>query len=263
VHFGAENVSALRVVKSFVAGANADAVVLTGDITQRGRTSEFAAAREWLEGVGVPALVTPGNHDTPLLHMPARMTSPFRRYRKHMAGFDIVDRVAELGGGAVRISAINTARGMQARRNWADGVVDMADLDAALSLLSIGRADAWRILLCHHPLVQPAISRIAVQTLRGAQALKRAETARVDAILTGHVHDAFAEPVPGVGRRMVQMGSGTLSTRLRSTSASFCVVDIAGDRLTQDVVSFDGDALSMKRTYESSHDGTASPPIRS
>lgn len=256
VHFGTEDAAALKVVEKFVSGAKAAAVVLTGDITQRGRTSEFKSARAWLEQVGAPAFVAPGNHDTPLLHMPARITSPFRRYRKHMAEFDVVDRLVELGDGAVRMSAINTARGVQARRNWADGVVDMDDLDAALSLLAKGPEHAWRILLCHHPLVRPQISQISVQTLRGEAALRRAEAARVDAILTGHVHDAFAEAVPGVGRRMVQMGSGTLSTRLRSTGASFCVIDISGDRMTQDVVTIERDTLKLRRTYESWQDGT-------
>lgn len=262
VHFGTEDAEALRVVERFVAGAAAAAVVISGDITQRGRTAEFAAARAWLEQVGAPAFVAPGNHDTPLLHMGARIASPFGRYRKHMAGFDIVDRLVELGDGAVRLSAINTARGVQARRNWADGVVDMDDLDASLSLLAQGAPDAWRVLICHHPLVRPKVSQISVQTLRGEDALQRAGAAKVDAILTGHVHDAFAEAVPGVGRRMVQMGSGTLSTRLRSTGASFCVVDLTGDRMTQDVVTIERDTLKVRRTYESWQDGTGPAPSR-
>lgn len=249
VHFGTEDAFALAAVERFIAGAKPAALIVSGDLTQRGRKREFSAAREWFDRIGIPAYVAPGNHDTPLLQLGARLTSPFARYRKHIGEYDIVDRLIELDDGAVRISAINTARGVQARRNWADGVVDMDDLDAALSLLAGGPPDAWRILVCHHPLIPPRIAKISVRTLRGEAALQRAAEAKVDAILTGHIHDAFAEPMPGVGRRMVQMGSGTLSTRLRTTPASFCILEIDGDHLSQDVVTIEPDTLRIERAF--------------
>ena len=57
-------------------------------------------------------IAAPGNHDTPVYHLPARMVAPFERYARYMAGLDIVGRLTEFGGGLVRISAINTARGI-------------------------------------------------------------------------------------------------------------------------------------------------------
>lgn len=250
VHFGAEDGAALETVERFIAGAKPHALLISGDITQRGAKREFKAARDWFDRIGVPAYACPGNHDTPLFHMHARIIAPFDRYRRYMDGYDIVDRLVELDGGAIRISAINTARGWQARRNWADGVVDMDDLDAALELLAGGPKDAWRLLLCHHPLIHPAHARIAVETLRGKEALARAADARVDAILTGHIHDAFADPVSTKGRPMVQMGSGTLSTRLRATRPSFCILEFDGNRMTQDVVTIDRAGLELRRAYE-------------
>lgn len=251
LHFGTEDENALRVVETFIARAKPAALLISGDITQTGGRREFSAARDWLEGVGIRALTAPGNHDTPIFGMPARVFAPFDRYRKYMDGFDIVDRLAVLADGAVRVSAINTARGIQARANWAEGVVDMDDLEAALELLSDGPTDAWRLLLCHHPLVHPKHSQIAVQTLRGEEALKRAAKARVDCILTGHVHDAFAEAIDTPWRPMVQMGAGTLSTRLRATRPSFCVLEIDGEHLTQHVVTIDRAGLELRRNYDS------------
>ena len=123
-----------------------------------------------------------------------------------MAGLDVVGRLVELGGGLVRISAINTARGVQGRVNWADGVISLDHLEEALGTAGRRAGRAWRILICHHPLLEPGHSRIAVDTRRGGEALRRCAAARVDAILTGHIHDAFAHPIEFGRRPMVQMG---------------------------------------------------------
>ena len=251
IHFGSEDEDALKAVTDFVARLKPDALVVAGDLTQSGRQREFKAARAWFDGLGIQLIVAPGNHDTPALHLPQRMIAPFERYERYMDGLDAVGRLIELGDGNVRIAAINTARGMQGRINWAEGVIDLDDLEAALGRLADGPDDAWRILVCHHPLREPGHSRISVDTRRGGEALRRCAAAHVDAVLTGHVHDAFAHPIHSPRRQMVQMGSGTLSTRLRATRPSFCVVTIDGDHMVQEIVAIDRNGLEIHRNYDS------------
>src|SRR5262245_22371147 len=48
-------------------------LVVTGDLTHRGRRPELERARELLESVGVPVLAIPGNHDIPYA-FPRRFT---------------------------------------------------------------------------------------------------------------------------------------------------------------------------------------------
>ncbi len=255
VHFGAEDQEALAAVEKLAAHIKPDAVVIAGDITQSGRRSEFEAARAWFDQLGFLPITAPGNHDTPIFHLAARMVAPFDRYARYMAGLDVVGRLVELGGGLVRISAINTARGVQGRVNWADGVIDLKDLEAALERLAGGPEGAWRILVCHHPLAEPGHSRIAVDTRRGGEALRRCAAAKVDAILTGHIHDPFAHHLGIMRRPMVQMGSGTLSTRLRATRPSFCVIHIDGEHMVQEICTIDRNGLEIRRNYDS-----AAPP---
>lgn len=251
VHFGAEDTAALKAVEEFAEHIKPEAIIIAGDVTQSGRRREFKAAREWFDKLGFPTIVAPGNHDTPVFHLPARVVAPFDRYARFMKGIDVVDRVVEIGTGMVRVAAINSARGIQGRVNWADGVIDLDDLKQALELLSGGAPDAWRLLICHHPLQEPGHSRIAVDTLRGGQALRLCEEAHVDVILTGHIHDAFAHPVESVRRPMVQMGAGTLSTRLRATRPSFCVISIEDEQMVQEIVTVDRNGLEIQRNYDS------------
>lgn len=254
VHFGVHDPRAIEAVAGFAQQMAVDALVAAGDITQNGRTREFQAARGWFEKLGVRCIIVPGNHDTPALHrahrLPARLVSPFGAYQRHLDSFDAVGRLVELGGGLVRLSGINTARGVQGRLNWADGVISRTALDQALDLLGPGPRDCWRVLVCHHPLHEPAHSMIAVDTKRGSEALRKCAVHGVDVVLTGHIHDAFAHPLQIAGRRIAQMGSGTLSTRTRATPPSFCVISFSEQRVVQDIVQV-RDELEIRRNYDS------------
>jgi hypothetical protein len=47
------------------------------------------------------------------------------------------------------------------------------------------------------------------------------------------------------------MGSGTLSTRLRGTYASFCLVTVEPDHIQQDIVAVGPNGLVVHRNYDS------------
>ena len=260
IHFGREDKTALDAAARFAADIKPDAIIVAGDITQRGRRSEFAAARAWFDSLGCRVIIAPGNHDTPWSHLALRALRPFARYARSMDGLDALGQLIELNEGAVRICAINTARGMQARLNWADGVIDLTDLTDALDRLSAGPPEAWRVLICHHPLHEPAHSQVSVDTRRGAHALELCARAHVDIILTGHIHDAFAHSLRGARRPLVQMGSGTLSRRTRASPAGFCLVEITGGRLTQDLISVSRTGLATRRLYDSGASGERRQP---
>lgn len=111
LHFGTEDVSALTQVENFAAHARPDGVLVSGDITQVGARSEFAAAQDWLRRIFGRPVVTPGNHDTPIFHLPARVFGAFERYKRMLGDMDATGQTIELADGRVRIGAINTARG--------------------------------------------------------------------------------------------------------------------------------------------------------
>ena len=74
VHFGVEDCDALDSFAEAVARERPDAVVCTGDLTQRAKHSEYAAAREWFAALGVPVVATA----LTLLFLPALYAAWFR-----------------------------------------------------------------------------------------------------------------------------------------------------------------------------------------
>ena len=57
VHFGVEDRCALEAVEQAVRDEKPDALICTGDLTQRAKHSEYAAAANWFGGLGVPVVL--------------------------------------------------------------------------------------------------------------------------------------------------------------------------------------------------------------
>ena len=81
LHFGATSEGLLAPLCSRIADLSPDLVVISGDLTQRARSHQFAEARDFIAGLGVPVLCIPGNHDIPLWNIAARLICPWRAWR--------------------------------------------------------------------------------------------------------------------------------------------------------------------------------------
>ncbi len=225
LHFGVEDVSALEAAARWIAARDVDAIIVCGDLSQRGKRSEFDAAARWLSQFTAPILVTPGNHDTPLLDMPARALRPFDRFWRYFS-----ERQIPLELDRACVAGINTSRGWQARRNWAEGSVDLDDLAAGIDIVT--RApDRVGVIACHHPFRSPQRAPLRISTRRGERAGALMAGGDAQLLLTGHVHTPSAELWRGEDGGYLNLTCGTLSQRLRAYAPSFNVVDITGEQI--------------------------------
>ncbi len=217
LHFGAEDRAALAWFAAEVAGQRPDWIICTGDLTMRGTTSEFAAAAQWLKALAAPVSVEPGNHDMPYYwEMVTRLRRPFAR-------FDVlrhaVHHAVDLPN--VRVVSLPTVAPIQPRLNWSKGRVTKAGVAKAADALA--GFTGLRLVVGHHPLVD-ADTEGRGSTQGGRVALATLAAAGADAVLSGHVHDAFDMALDTDGGPIRLIGAGTLSQRLRATSPSFNVL---------------------------------------
>ena len=220
LHFGLEDRGALEWFAAEVARVRPAAVICTGDLTMRGRASEFAAAADYLSALAAPVTVEPGNHDMPYYYNPVgRLLRPYRLYH---AMADRVGSSSARTGIAPEIALVplKTVARAQFRLNWSKGRVGNAGLDAALQGLAHHSGAALRLVTCHHPLIE-ADTHGTASTRGGSRALAALARAGADAVLSGHVHDAFDKEVVVEGRAIRIIGAGTLSQRLRATPPSY------------------------------------------
>lgn len=219
VHFGVENRAALDWFTQAVAAEKPDAVICTGDVTQRAKHSEFAAARDWFASLGVPVTIEPGNHDMPYYNLWERFTRPYARYG------GLRDAVgAELDLGSMAVVPLKTTVRAQARFPWSDGVVRNDALEDTLGRIADARrTHDYVIVACHHPLI-PAREGAKNSTIRGDAAFAALAGAGADAVVSGHVHHGFDITRDSAGGPMRAIGAGTLSTRLRGVPPSYNVL---------------------------------------
>ena len=210
VHFGVEDRAALAAFARAVSEQRPDAVICTGDLTQRAKHSEYAAAGDWFAGLGVPVVLEVGNHDMPYYNPWERFTDPFRRYNRLNAKVG-----STFESDDVVLVRLRTTVPAQRRFPWSDGVVTPAALADTLAELERLRGDPRTIIVIgHHPLLGP--EGAPNPTIGGDSAFARIAAAGAHAVLSGHVHVPFDQLRSVDGGPMMRMiGTGTLSTRLR------------------------------------------------
>lgn len=222
LHFGAEDQAALDWFARIVAAEKPDAILMTGDLTQRARAAEFAAAAEWLEGLDRPTTVEVGNHDLPLYNPLSRLFLPYRRFKTLER---LIERPLEVRG--VTVAPLRTTARVQFRLNWSKGVVTPQRLAHTVRLVESAPANDLVFVTAHHPLIE-AGTRTEARTHGGERALRHLARAGAHAVLTGHVHDPFDVAHAVEGRTVRLIGAGTLSERVRETLPSFNEIRVEG-----------------------------------
>jgi 3',5'-cyclic AMP phosphodiesterase CpdA len=220
IHFGDNR--ALDWAERCIAAERPAAVAITGDLTMRARTHEFAAACAWIRGLDAPVTVEVGNHDLPYFNPVERFFTPYRRFQGIEA---LIERKLALPG--LAIVPLKTTARAQWRFNWSKGWVTDKALARTLAQIDALPPGTRVLVTAHHPLVEVGTRGTAL-TRGGNRALEELARRKVLAVLTGHVHDAFdlVRETPSGPVRMI--GAGTLSQRIRSTPPSFNELTIAG-----------------------------------
>lgn len=226
LHFGLEDRAALAWFADIVRREPPDAVLITGDLTMRARSREFAAACDWIGALDVPVTVEVGNHDLPYFNPVARFLYPYRRIRGIEA---LIEREIDLPG--LAIVPLKTTARAQWRFDWSKGWVTPKALAKTLTAIDALPPGTKALVTAHHPLVE-AGTRGRALTRGGSRALRELAARGVAAVLTGHVHDAFDLVADTNAGPIRMIGAGTLSQRIRSTPPGFNELRFADGALT-------------------------------
>ena len=208
-HFGTEQAPVVEAVVALARQLHPDLVVLSGDITQRARPAQFRAARAFIDRMGAPWLVIPGNHDIALLDLMSRLWRPYARYRTAFG--EALEPCHESND--LLVLGVKTTR----RRRHKHGEVSAEQVERVARRLRAARDEQLRVVVVHQPLVVPP-GPDESNLLRGhAHARQAWAAAGADLMLGGHIHVPFVMPVPGAARAAWVVQAGTaVSSRVRS-----------------------------------------------
>lgn len=212
-HFGTEQAPVADALARLARELAPDVLVLSGDITQRGRSAQFAAARAYVETLGVRARVAvPGNHDIPLFNPLLRAFRPYANYRRAF-GDELEPSLARED---LMLLTVNTTRAHRHKH----GEVSTAQIARVARELARATAAQLRIVVVHQPMHVPRASD-EENLLRNAEAAAHAwSSAGADLVLGGHIHLPYVLPMSeryaGLARELWCVQAGTsLSSRVR------------------------------------------------
>jgi len=210
-HFGTEQAPVVEAVLALANELMPEVVVLSGDITQRARTGQFAAARAFLTRLGLPTLVIPGNHDIPLFNVAARILNPYGGYQR------AIGKTLEPVFSNERVLAIGVNTTRPSRHK--NGEVSREQIDRVCTQLRQARSEQLRMVVVHQP-VRAVVESDTANLLIGRDAAVPAWVdAGADMVLGGHIHLPYVVPLPtNSGRRAWAVQAGTaVSHRVRGS----------------------------------------------
>jgi 3',5'-cyclic AMP phosphodiesterase CpdA len=183
-HIGrGEDLEPLLAVRELGARLAPDLLVVTGDMTHRGRPEQMRESAEIVRGLGLPVLAVPGNHDIPYT-FPARFTRTFEQWREAYG-----DPQPLYSSDALVVVGLNSVR------PWLHqgGELEEEQLELAATRLREAPAGAYRVVALHHHLAAPPWPKESKKPLRDRdRVLRGLAAAGADLVLAGHVHQSSA-----------------------------------------------------------------------
>ncbi len=215
-HFGTEEPPVVAALQALAKEQKPDGLILSGDITQRARAPQFAAARKFCDSLGIAQVLTlPGNHDIPLYNVAARWLKPYAGYMEAFGS----ELEPELEFGDVLLIGVNTTRPERHK----DGEVSAEQIERVVERLKKARREQLRVVVTHQPacVMRPEDEKDRLHN--GEAAVQAWATAGADLVLGGHIHLPFVSDLcartKGTKRPMFCVQAGTaLSHRVRHGS---------------------------------------------
>ena len=224
-----------------------DAIVLSGDLTQRARKHEFLQARAILGRLEkiAPTLVIPGNHDVQWWKSPFGIgdrSSVHERWRTFVQ--QETDPTLAVPG--AKIVGMNSAAGTMPwtltfyPRDWrVKGGVTRQQLENAQERMASTPDGHLRVLVVHHNVLRGRLSN-RWGLARPNRTLDAIAAMQPHIVCTGHDHEERLEVVSRGGTQFMVATANTLSSRMRGKRASsFNVIEWDGKALRATAWLFD------------------------
>jgi 3',5'-cyclic AMP phosphodiesterase CpdA len=186
LHFGPHYVpEAGEALQQIVPSLEPDAIVVSGDLSQRAKRQQFEDARRFIDRLPrVPMLVIPGNHDVPLYRIAERLLKPHALYREIIC--PDLNPVLEIDG--VVLAGIDST---SPRRTISNGRIHREQLEHCEHIFAQASAGAVRIVVAHHHFA-PGPDYLHDRTMpKARRAIDCFVDQGVEMILGGHLHRSY------------------------------------------------------------------------
>jgi 3',5'-cyclic AMP phosphodiesterase CpdA len=243
LHFGTEIAEVAEGLLADVERQGAHLLVVSGDLTQRARAGQYAAAQAYLKRIPLPQVIVPGNHDIPLYNALARFAWPLANYQRYITR----DLCPKFHDDELAVAGVNTARS----NTWKDGRISKQQIEELWAYFHDQPPSKFKALVAHHPFIPPTVDPSEPLVENAKAALRMLEASGCHLILAGHLHLAYAGDVRPhhveIKRSILVAQAGTaISHRRRDEPNAYNLVTIDGNSLVIEVRAWNGQAFETR-----------------
>ena len=247
LHFGRVDRQVIEPLIKTIGEIKPDLVAVSGDLTQRARSSQFVEARVFLDALPKPQIVVPGNHDIPLHNIFARFLQPLNKYRFYITE----DLQPSYADEEMVVVGLSTARSLTIK----GGRINHEQVARVREKLCSFPDEVVKILVTHHPFDLPAGHSERDLVGRAQMAMHGLAECGADLFLSGHLHLTYSGHtakrynIEGHSALVVQAGTAT-STRGRGEANSFNVLRLDHPRIAVERLSWNNETASFVMASE-------------
>lgn len=234
LHFGTEQPRLCRALVQLCEQLQPEAVVVSGDLTQRARQEQFVAAQVFLQSLNRPLLVVAGNHDIPLFHLTRRLLTPYDYFQRYFGELEPVLETASF-----YLIGVNSVT----RHHHTQGSISNLQIWKAGERLRQAASSKTKLIVSHQPFAasQPEDQAEAPRLMD--RAVRHWSRFGLAGLLHGHLHtpavfDLNQRHALGLAHPLLDIQAGTaISARLRQgypNSVNLIHADLRVERLDFD-----------------------------
>lgn len=230
IHFGKADYTVAERAREKINELAPDLLIVSGDLTQRARSSQFIEAHDFLESLPKPQIIVPGNHDIPMHNPFARFVTPLEKYKKYITEdlepFYADEEIAVIG--------INTARSLTIK----DGRINDKQVASIREKMFALNNKMLKAVVTHHPFDLPEGFNKDDIVDNAETALPQIAACGADVFFSGHLHVSHIAHTANryklpTGRNAIIIQAGTAtSTRVRGEVNSFNLIEFEYPYLT-------------------------------
>ncbi len=231
-----------------IADWNPELVAISGDLTQRGRSSEYECARALLSRIRAPYLVVPGNHDVQGLWLLwERFLWPFANYKRYITS----DLEPEWQNDSMRVIGTNSAKPIGWHLDWSRGRLSRRQMRRVVERGQAAEDQLTHVLVVHHPPASPPGGTARHLIGRLSEFTRMVDAAGIDLVLAGHFHQSYCQTLPLRQRAcVISCVSTATSHRLKGEPNGFHTIEGDSHGITIQDRAWDGSSYALRRSWQ-------------
>lgn len=245
LHFGTQDNKIADILLKDISNYKPDLVVISGDLTQRAKSSQYEIASDFLAEIKCPYIAVPGNHDISLWNIFRRFFNPLKRFKKYITEQEFPTYIDE----KMIVVGVNSARSL----TIISGRIASKQIEYLKNYFCKIPEPIFKAIVIHHNLIPSDSIRSYKLMGRSSKFISQLKDCGIDMIFSGHIHQYYSGDVKKHYKdadSIILAQAGTaISSRTRREKNSYNHIKLDKEGITIKVMEYDAEKFTEEKIH--------------